>query len=226
MSASLEGLDRALAEIVDLRRADESTDGASSATLKLARAVGRSQVVLLSSHFERYLHAVNEEAIAFVNASGVSAATLPDSLKVLHSKQPIDHLAETGWEQRAEHLTKFVTSDGWLWGVGEVGTLTPARLLAWMKAPKPESLVRYYRYWGIQNIFEMITRSPVTKNRLWLGIQELVDKRNNIAHGDFLAQATQLDIQRYLQSVRVFCGRADLRLAAVITRLCRGARPW
>lgn len=225
-STALAALQSALKEVSDLRRADRSATSPTSSALRLARAVARAQVVLLSSHFERYFYAVNEEAINFINGKAVPAGILPSALKVLHSKQPIDDLAETGWERRAAKLGDFVSSDAWLWGAGLPGMLTHSRLLAWMKAPKPENLVRYYKYWGIDDIFDEITRTPLTRNRVWLGIQELVDKRNSIAHGDFSAQATQTDIVRYVDSVRSFCKRADGRLAKVLGKLSPGASPW
>ena len=42
---------------------------------------------------------------------------------------------------------------------------------------------RYFAYWGIPDIFEHITRSATTRGRLYLPVSELIDKRNNIAHG-------------------------------------------
>lgn len=226
MSGALLSLEAAVAEIDDLYRAKASAASALHEKLQIDRAVGRAQVVLLSSHFERYIYAVNEEATAFLNARAVSSLVYLPTLRLVHSKQPIDDLATASWENRQDRLEQFVLSDAWLWSANAQGSLVPGRLLAWMKTPKPQNLVRYYRYWGIPDVFTAVTRTPQTRNRLWLGVQELVDKRNNIAHGDYLAQATQVDVRRYLSSVITFCERADRRFAIQLGRLAAVQRPW
>jgi hypothetical protein len=182
--------------------------------------------VLLSSHFERYVYAVNEEAIGFLNLKRIPGAVLSQDLRLLHSRQPIDELAATAWERRDTKLRDFVSHDAWIWTVSGPGNLVPARLLQWMTSPKPKSLRRYYAYWGIPDIFAAVTRTPHTRQRLWLGVEELVEKRNNIAHGDVAAQATQVDIQRYITSVQLFCTRADDRLGKVIGKLAGTATAW
>jgi RiboL-PSP-HEPN len=225
-SAALEAFYRASDEVLDFKRSGFWTASPRAAALRMARATGRSQVVLLSSHFERYFRGVNEEAVSFINTTGIPPTLLPIELKVLHSKVPIDLLGGTNWEHRADKLEEFVSGDAWLWGGGVNGALSHSRLLIWMKSPKPADLIRYYRYWGIQDIFSSVTRTGLTRNRLWLGIQEFVDKRNNIAHGDFAAQATHSDVVRYLSSARRFCSRADPRLRKVLARLSGGVAPW
>jgi hypothetical protein len=223
-SAALFTFQNALGEIEDLvvvarpslRRGD----------LRTARAVGRAQAVLLSSHFERYFYTINEEAVTFLNAKSLDSTALPDSLKLLHSKYPIGDISATGWENRSEKLATFIVEDGWLWQSNRHGALSHERLLAWLSAPKPADLRRYYRYWNIDDIFTSITRRPSARGQLWLGVQELVDIRNSIAHGDFAAQPTQRDIQRYLNSARTFCERADRALARALGRLTAGDRPW
>ncbi|MGH7048119.1 MAG: HEPN domain-containing protein [Stellaceae bacterium] len=132
----------------------------------------------------------------------------------------------TGWEKRSTQLASFISEDGWLWAVDGSGLLAHGRLLTWLRAPKPSELRRYYKYWNIDDIFARITRKPTARSQLWLGVQELVDMRNSIAHGDFSAQPTQRDIQRYLRSVRTFCERADRELARAIARLLAGDAPW
>jgi hypothetical protein len=61
-SAALQVFIAALDEITHLGEASHPTLGPRAPeSLNMARAVGRGQIVLLSSHFERYVYAVNEE---------------------------------------------------------------------------------------------------------------------------------------------------------------------
>jgi hypothetical protein len=111
--------------------------------LNLARAVGRGQIVLLSSHFERYIYAINEELVTFLNLQNMHGERLPKIVRLQHSMVPIDDLGKTSWEHRDEKLKLFVSQEGWLWSSGGIGTLTHDRLLSWMKAP-----VRWPRLFG------------------------------------------------------------------------------
>lgn len=222
-SAALGSLLSALPEIADLRIPSGHALGANASRIRVA---GRAQTVLLSSHFERYFYQVNEEAVTFINSALLPPSRLPSSLKLLHSKEPVDQIGGTAWENRAAQLEGFIGSDGWLWAAGAAGSLTHSRLLAWMSAPKPKNLVRYYKYWAIDDIFTSITRKPQTRNRLWLGVQELVDRRNSIAHGDYSAQATDADVRRFEQSVMDFCTRADRQLAKALGTIAGGPAPW
>jgi hypothetical protein len=192
----------------------------------IVRALGRATVVLLSSHFERYVYAVNEEAVAVINARGLPGHFLPEDLRLVHSKAPVESMESTSWERRASQLSGFVASDSWLWQQGVSGSLEHRRLLLWMKSPKPKHLIRFYKYWGIEDIFTAITRKPQRRAALELLVKEFVDKRNNVAHGDFAEQATRLDVRRYSASALVFCRRADRALAKALATIAGPPEPW
>lgn len=223
-SAALSSLQVALAEISELFEGEVT--GTFSERLAYARARGRAQAVLLSSHFERYIYAVNEEAVSFVNNQRLPLARIPLAMRLLHTKPAVESLNEAAWDRRGTQLIDLMVNDGWLWTERLTGELEHTRLLAWMTAPKPASLVRYYKYWQIQDVFSSITRRQNTRGRMWLNVQELVDKRNFIAHGDFTSQATSIDVRRYLQTVSAFCTRADRVLAGALAKLSSASAPW
>jgi hypothetical protein len=162
----------------------------------------------------------------FLNAAHVHGDRVPKTVRLQHSMIPIDDLNRTGWEPRSDKLMFFVAEDGWLWSPGITGSLSHERLLTWMKAPGPENLLRYYKYWGVEDIFTAVTRRPNTRSALWLGVRGLVELRNNIAHGDYAAQATQADVRRYMGHAREFCVRADRRLSVQIARSFDVQSPW
>jgi hypothetical protein len=193
-----------------------------------AKAHGRACVVLLSSHWERYLYSVNEEAIDWLNAQNCSTNLLPEALLLRHSQVRVDSLAQTSWDRRAQQLREFIASDGPLWSDGgRTGHLDHSVLMVWMKAPFPKEVRRYYRQFGIQDIFERVTRASRTRGALLLDLNELVEKRNNIAHGDPQTEALQVDVTRYLKAVAKFSQAADSVLARRMRQLVGAADlPW
>ena len=114
-SASLRSFLSAMDEVVDLGKASHPTlEARASESLKLARAVGRAQIVLLSSHFERYIYSLDEELVTFLNVQKVSGDKIPENVRLRHSITPVDELAKTGWQNRSQKLQDFITGDAWL----------------------------------------------------------------------------------------------------------------
>jgi hypothetical protein len=216
----------ALAEVEELLVADPTPRGGVSPIPPLSRVIGRACVVLLTSHLERFVAASNAEAIAWINSVGPGGELLPVLLRLRHTRRVIDDLRGTNWDNRGQQLAELTASDGWLWTVGQTGHLEHDRLLDWMSSPEPANLRSYYRIWGIQDIFSSITRKGRTRSDLWLRLQELVDKRHAIAHGDAAAEATPADVRAYRAAVRVFCGRADATFARRIGHVLGQPAPW
>jgi hypothetical protein len=226
VSGALSALRVALQEIEDLEAASPTQAGQAPRRPAVTRAVGRAGIVLLSSHFERYIYALNEELVDAINAAAANSSQIPDAVKLVHSKVGFEQIATTGWENRATHLSSFVLSDGWLWQQGANGKLDSDRLLAWMKSPKPKSVVRYFKYWGVNDIFTVVTRSPHRRQDMWLRLDGLVAKRNNIAHGDVSEQATPRDVRGYARAVLDFCERVDRFISRHIAKTLHIPRPW
>lgn len=225
-SNALEGLRLGLEEICNLMDANPTPRGGLPRRPDVVRAINRSGVVLLCSHLERYIRAVNEEAIQHLNRHGVPPSQIPERMRLVHSARAIDDLARAQWDNRAGMLAQFSQTDAWLWGQCTPGKLEHARVLRWMRTPNPEQVQRFYGLWGVENIFAAITRASHTRTLLRLKIKELVEKRNNIAHGDFTVEATSQDVASYIRVVRTFCGRADRRLSRQLGRLFSACPGW
>jgi hypothetical protein len=226
-SSALNALLAGLAEIRALQRANPSPQqGSGLKRPEVVRAIGRSEIVLLSSHFERFIYALNEEAAASVCEATVLSGALPELLKLEHSRHAIDSIFATSWERRGPALQRYSADEAGIWSPNAaVITLDAARLLTWMRAPNPRNVIRFFQIWGIKDIFSEITRKKVTYAALRLRLGELVEKRNNIAHGDFTTEATYLDIVQYVSAVKTFCTRADARLAKQLNTII-GSVPW
>lgn len=208
-----QALRRGLEEVSDLLRADPTPRGGLSPDPALTRAVTRACVVILCSHFERYLRSANEEAVGLLNRSKVKGESLTERLRLQHSRVAIRELANTEWTRRADGLRRFAQVDAWLWSKAEKDLLYHERIMQWMKSPKPQEVIRFYRLWGIDDIFTAITRRPHTRQQLFLKLTELVEKRNNIAHGDIATETTANEVREYQKTVAKFCDRVDRRLA-------------
>ena len=225
-SEALSGLREGVQEIAALESVNPTPTGAAPVAASSTRVVGRASVVLLCSHFERYFYRVNEETAEWLYRVGITGDQLPEALRLLHSKTAIDDLAGMDWLKRATKLANLAADEMWLWQPGVKGRPVHRRWLSWMKSPSPDDLVRYYGYWGISNIFEAITRTKTTKADLWLRLRTMVEKRNNIAHGDMSEQATPRDVRGFTKSVLTFCERADRKLSARVRVLFRTGAPW
>jgi len=164
---------------------------------------------MLCGHFERYVRDSIEEAVEIMNTTGVEPDQLPVEFKLLHAREGTDRLSETDWRRREQAITSFLESDGWLWADLPVGKLEGNRLLKNLKTPLPYKLMKLYKIWGVDDIFSRITRMDHTRNRFLSRLTELVQKRNNIAHGTYAVEATQGELKEYLRVVAEFCRRAD-----------------
>ncbi|MCY4640433.1 MAG: HEPN domain-containing protein [Chloroflexi bacterium] len=220
---------RGLSEIDALQRANpKPAEGGGLARPTITRAIGRAEVVLLSSHLERYVRAVVEEMASCIDGANVCSTRIPKSLRLLHGKVPVDELASIQWERREIKLREFAETEASMWQDGNRSPrIQTDRLLRWMSTPNATALERVFRYWGIDSIFAAITRKDSHRRRIRLKIDELTEKRNNIAHGDFTVEATHLDIRSYRRAVREFCERADRSAAAIVQRIGQlSTRPW
>ena len=202
-----------------------------SATLHLREeaqiAHRRACVVLLSSHYERYIYALNESVVDFLNGSQILSVEVPVEIRLLQIKTLVDGLAKTEWSRREDKLIELFSRYSSHWQPSEAisGLQAPANL-EWMKSPKIGDVKRYFRYFGVEDIVRVVTRNEGTRRTMGRQLQSLVDARNGIAHGDQTIQPDSTEISDYLVAVEAFCVRADKVMAQRLGRLADAAPPW
>ena len=95
-----------------------------------------------------------------------------------------------------------------------------------MRSPLPKRIKLFFELWGVTDVFSRVTRQAHTRQRMWLRLQELVEKRNDIAHGEASTEATYQDISSYITTVHTFCKRADGVLGRILSQRIGTGRPW
>jgi len=227
-SKALDDLKKGVDEVKYLRRLSPLKDAiATGVKASTARAHGRACVVLLNSHYERYLRAVNEEALNWLIGSSIKSEELPEIIRLMHSRAAIDRISETNWDKRGEMLVEFADIDAKLWSKSTVLPSLESSKILIMKAPHSREVKRFYAMYGIIDIFSKATRRPDRRSHLWLKLQEMVDKRNNIAHGDFTTEALPSEISSYLDAVLKFCSSSDKIFAKQLKTIAKSATlPW
>ena len=226
-SRSLEILEESLAELRALQRANPTPVGSAPRRPHVTRAIGRASVVLLSSHYERYLRNLNEEAVQALLDAAVPVDRLPSVFRLRHARLPLERMLETQWDRRDESIGALVTESGPLWSEGaRLEHFDHLRLLDWMSSPKCQAVERFFKMWGDPNVFASVTRVASTRGALYLRLTELVEKRNSIAHGDLSVEATYLDVAQYVAAVRKFTRSADKRMSRLVRTITQGAAPW
>lgn len=187
----------------------------------------RACTVLLCSHFERFVYALNDNATDFMNATGVLSERLPERMRLLQSRGFVDELAKQNWENRAQRLGQFASNHSPMWIKGApVRMLDASATLALMKSPKVGELERFFLAFGEDKVFHKITRSESGRKRLLRSLSSLVDARNGIAHGDATVQPTHSELGEQLQAVLDFANRVDRLMAKILADLTNTSRPW
>ena len=85
-SDALKSLLAGIDEVRDLQAANPTPRGGLPDRPRVVRAINRGSVVLLSSHLERYLRGLNEEAVGVIDAAATGGSALPEILRLQHSK--------------------------------------------------------------------------------------------------------------------------------------------
>lgn len=220
-SQALKDLLRGLTEVAELQKLNPEPPGArpSRDHAESARAMNRASLVMISSHYERYIRGINEESCNIINSNGINSSRIPYKIKLLHSRKLIDSVSLTSWEHRRGELEILFVNNAWLWLTDREGTLQHNQLIDWMGSPKIANVLRYFKQWNIEDIFSFCSLPRPVEVKIRIRLKELVEKRNDIAHGNYNTSSDAASIKEYIACLTVFCTIIDRKFLHYVETL-------
>ncbi len=206
---------RRLTEVETLlsRAQDASRQRATPNNISFVNALCRSGVVLLSSHIEGYIKDVGEIAIERIALRQLPKSKLAGSFRYHLSHDLISEIKDTkDPSQIAVKVDTLFERDGHIWGTDPKfsGSLPASLFLANFATPTHEHIKKFFnrfeyeRYTG-----DLAGRLTVNYQPCLNMVDQVVNQRNAIAHGDMVMTGTPTDLDQMIVLVKQYCRETD-----------------
>lgn len=183
-------------------------------------ALCRGSLVLLSSHVEAYVKELGECLLDALVGKGVCRSKISDPFFYHASRVTLEDIRkETDPQKLSENVFSFLNTDSPLWS--KVGVFPRAidseQFNRGFSNPKFDKVQRYlarFGYHGLRHDLNVALKADgvVTISKL----DQIVDIRNAIAHGEASATRTPSEVAELVDSAKTFCRAVD----AAFTNWC------
>jgi hypothetical protein len=193
-----------------------------------ANALVRSATVLLSSHIQGYIEDLMDVVMEHMINDGVSASLVPESLRYYATKSAIREMRDSNDPSKIIQKIRTYAQD-----YGDVLLLTgpaPASLASLdykggFGNPTVDEIRKFLSRFGLTDFHGQMAQKlknewPIIEN----AINQIVDRRNKIAHGDVLATLTVNELSQYTKIVRKFASNTDRTVTSHFSQ--KGCRFW
>jgi hypothetical protein len=177
----------------------------------------RASVVLLSSHLEGYTKDLGEIALDRIFSRSVDRSKL--NLRFFHSlsSSRFSDLRDTkDPDSLAKQMFDFISVEGQLWSTtGPFPTaISIDRFSKGFASPSVDKISSFFGRFGFSD-FKRKLGTKLAGDFLVVTnmVENIVAKRNDIAHGDPSATATPSDLLQMLEKSRQFCVATDMVFA-------------
>lgn len=173
----------------------------------------RSAIVLLSSHLELFIKELGQLALDRFHTKRISRNCLSSQFYYHISKKTIQEIKKMEDHGKiAEKIFEFLLNDLPFWErTGPFPKPLPADLFnKGFSNPAYKKIKTYFNRFGYQDfhghfLLKMQSKGQITIN----AIDNLVNLRNEIAHGSHNASQTPTDIIALMDIVKLFCNNVD-----------------
>lgn len=204
---------------------DELTRCAPDPAVSLTghNAVFRAAVVLLVSHFESYLKGLAEEYVDWLSDGLRESRSIPVPLRELYSIPRLEEIAKAQDPGQRAALLKKLDEFTCLWketAKPPRGLLKPRTLVRVVTSASPDVIDSLFEYFGdhqrpCEGEIDFDISGEVSSLRIRLALNDIIDCRNSIAHGDATRIVTDLDLTRYRAFLSSFAQRLDRKAMSV-----------
>ena len=180
----------------------------------VARPLCRAAIVLLSSHIEGYVEDLAEVILRKIFEKMMPKSRLAPRFRYYFSKDILDEIRDTTDPDRiSQKMARIFDRDSDIWCDSETffQELSAERFVSGFSTPRFDQIQRFVRRFGYRNynhdlkVHLQANYSPCVNM-----VNNVVDQRNKIAHGDIVATTTPNDLADMMSLVRIFCRSTDL----------------
>lgn len=181
---------------------------------EVVKPLCRAGVVLLSSHIEGYIEDLSEVILRKVWENDTLKNTLALKFRYYFSKDLIDEICNTtDPDTISEKVQLLFSRDHDLWGSDEIFNeeLESDRFVSGFSTPRFDEIRKFIRRFGYEDYKRDMGRHLQARFQPCIKmVDNVVDQRNKIAHGDTVTTATPSDLVNMLELVRLFCRSTDV----------------
>jgi hypothetical protein len=192
-------------------------------------ALNRSAIVLCAAHLEGFIEDLFSEALQFVLERRLNAAAVPLEIKLLPLRRLAASVRDAGRAERRERALRRLLTQAVSLGHPR-RRLRPAdvdlREVLWeFSSPTPSGIDRLFSYLGMHDVLGNVRWPRMRPDRIRQRLQNLVDRRNEIAHGTVGIRVGRGEVgyfREFLPRFSMFLDDAVRRHVAAFAR----ADPW
>ena len=174
----------------------------------------RAGVVLLSSHIEGYVEDLSEVILRRILEKKTPKQTLSGRFLYYFSKDVIDEISKTRDPDKiSEKVRRLFERDEDIWCSKEKFSeeLPVDRFVSGFSTPRFDEIRRFIARFGYKSYRRDLGRRLQASFQACIRmVDNVVDQRNKIAHGDAVTTATPADLENMMSLVRLFCRSTDV----------------
>lgn len=177
------------------------------------KALCRGAMVLLSSHIEAYVKELAESALDAIYSKEICRSKIDKKFFYYTSKGWINRIKDSNIPSTiSEEVFRFLTDESELWNrTGPLPrSIDSQEFCMGFSNPKFDKIRKFLGRFGYEGLRHHLNLTHQADAILMIAnLEQIVDTRNAIAHGESSATRTPREVSIHIASAKVFCRSVD-----------------